>query len=122
MRIFLDNCLGHVTIQRMLPYWKNLGIEVSEKSKNCTHQLSYVRISEKSNLPITLRLDGIYYNSEINYIGKNFRLLGLNKIHPSHQKRIRSKSIRLDLQLQTQKQKWVWSSVHLPLLEIQYKI
>ena len=71
MRIFLDNCLGHVTIQRMLPYWKNLGIEVSEKSKNCTNQLSYVRISEKSNLPITLRLDGIYYNSEINYIGKN---------------------------------------------------
>ena len=82
MKILLDNCEGHITIARMLPYWNNSFYSTDEKSDNrisvttTLHdksdiQLSYVRFGIQTGLPKILRLDGIYYDSDTPYNDRN---------------------------------------------------
>ncbi|GAH23256.1 unnamed protein product, partial [marine sediment metagenome] len=46
MRVFLDNCIRHISIQRMLPHWFKMGVEWSMKPDGCDVQLSLIRISK----------------------------------------------------------------------------
>jgi glycosyltransferase involved in cell wall biosynthesis len=78
LKILLDNCTGHVTIARMLPYWKKMGHEVSESPIKCNVHLAYVRFGIQTSLPKILRLDGIYYDSDTNFNGRN---IGISDAH-----------------------------------------
>lgn len=72
MKILLDNYDGHVTLQRMLPYWIKMGHNVTtNKNDKCDIQLSNVRIGITSNLPKVLRIDSIYYDSATDYNTRN---------------------------------------------------
>lgn len=74
MKIYCDNYIGHVTLQRMLPYWKAWGHDVSDSPKGCNIHLANVRIGSKTNLPVILRLDSIYYDSATNYNARNIEI------------------------------------------------
>lgn len=70
--ILLDNCINHITISRMLPYWNMMGYKITTNENNKYDvMLSYVRFGIKSTKPKILRLDGIYYNTEDNYQMRN---------------------------------------------------
>lgn len=71
MKIFLDATAKRVALRRLLPYFKKLGHEVLRNPKGCDVQLSVIRISRKTKLPTVLRLDGVYYDSKMNYKRKN---------------------------------------------------
>jgi glycosyltransferase involved in cell wall biosynthesis len=78
MKIYLDNALGHITIARMLPYWMKMGHSITSSPSDIFDvQLSYVKISGRRK-PTTLRLDGIYYDSDTNYQSRN------SEINTSH--------------------------------------
>ena len=70
MKIFLDS-KKHIQIQRLEPIFNQSGSFISRDSKNCDVQLSLVYLRHKTKLPITTRLDGIYYDLAIPYRGKN---------------------------------------------------
>jgi len=74
MRVFLDNCIKHVSVQRMLPHWKSKGVSHSTTPKECDVQLSLVKVSNWSGLPLALRLDGIYYDLNDDYTSRNARI------------------------------------------------
>jgi glycosyltransferase involved in cell wall biosynthesis len=75
MRILLDNISGHIVIERMLPYWKEMGHSVTiNLSDKPDIQLCGVRIGIHSKLPKVLRLDGIYYDSATNYNARNMEI------------------------------------------------
>ena len=71
MRIFLDAPAKRVALRRLIPYFKKLGHEVVRDPKGCDVQFSIIRISRKTKLPTVLRLDGVYYDSKVNYVKKN---------------------------------------------------
>jgi glycosyltransferase involved in cell wall biosynthesis len=79
MKILLDNCSGHITIERMLPIWKKMAYRVTEDvGDKCEIMLSYVRIGTNFNIPKILRLDGIYYDSDTDF---NTRNSNISKSH-----------------------------------------
>ena len=80
MRIFLDGCGTHVSVQRMIPEWENMGVGVDEKPDGCDVQLSLVRRRKETGLPLVLRIDGIYYNTDIDYAVKN---VSISEAHAS---------------------------------------
>lgn len=72
MRVLLYNASGHITIERMLPYWKDMGHQVTSSiDDKCNVNLAYVNFGSRTNLPKVLRLDGIYYDSDTNYNDRN---------------------------------------------------
>lgn len=72
MKVLLDNALGHIAITRMLPYWKNMGVSITT-NPNEKHDamLSFVRFGMNTKQPRILRLDGLYYDSDTQYNGRN---------------------------------------------------
>ena len=76
MQIYLDNALGHITIDRMIPYWKLYGHNITTNiNDNFDVQISYVRTGlKKKNRPVILRLDSIYYDSATDYNGRNLEI------------------------------------------------
>ena len=58
-------------IQRMEPIWKELGHKFVKSYKEADVQLSLVKINQKGKLPTVLRLDGVYYDLDIDYKEKN---------------------------------------------------
>jgi len=71
MKIFLDAPAKRIALRRLLPYFEQLGHEIVRKPKGCDVQLSIIRISKKTKLPTVLRLNGVYYDSRIDYNKKN---------------------------------------------------
>lgn len=74
MKIFLDNCINHIAIQRMLPYWKSLGCKWSETTNKCVVQLSCIKVYRKTGLPLVFRVDGVYYDRATDYKKRNEKL------------------------------------------------
>lgn len=74
MKIFLDNCINHIAIQRMLPHWKVLGYKWSEDPNNCVVQLSCIKVYRKTDLPLVFRVDGVYYDRATDYRKRNEKL------------------------------------------------
>ena len=70
MRIFQDT-KRHAMIQRLEPIWTKLGHTLSKDPADCDVQLCFIHIRTKTNLPIVLRLDGVYYDKAINFKAKN---------------------------------------------------
>ena len=71
MKIFYDFKEKHIMIQRMEPVWKKLGHSFSTTPEGCDVQLSVVKVNRHTGLPIVLRLDGVYYDSETDYNKRN---------------------------------------------------
>lgn len=72
MKIFTENYNRHVTFMRMAPYWKKMGHKVvSDSLRECDVQLGNVRFEVESNLPKCLRLDGVYYDTDTDYMSRN---------------------------------------------------
>jgi len=73
MKIFIeDNAIGHVVTSRMMPVWQKGGHGVRRKAKGSEVQLSFVRIQDKkSKIPKVLRIDGVYYDLDSAYKGRN---------------------------------------------------
>ena len=75
MRIFLDGCGNHPVIKRLIPEWLALNVGCSKKPEGCDVQLSLIAIKNKhADLPVVLRLDGIYYDKATDYEGRNQRI------------------------------------------------
>jgi len=51
----------------MEPVWNSLGCTIHDKPKGCDVQLSFITRKTKTNLPLVLRLDGIYYDTDKPY-------------------------------------------------------
>lgn len=77
MNIYLDS-KKHIQVQRLEPIFNQMGSVIYREPKNCDVQLSLVYLRHKTKLPITVRLDGIYYDLSIPYRGKN---KPISKIH-----------------------------------------
>lgn len=81
MKIFIDCGHDHILIQRMLPYWKECGVEVSHNSTvGCDVHLSFTHFITSSDLPKVLRLDGVYYDKATDYKSRNSNLNSSIKI------------------------------------------
>ena len=55
----------------MFSYWQKLGHEVVDKPQRADVQLSVVRIYTKTDLPVLLRIDGIYYDKAEDYVKRS---------------------------------------------------
>ena len=55
----------------MEPVWKECGHKLVKAYKEADIQLSSVKIHSQGKLPIVLRLDGVYYDLDIDYKEKN---------------------------------------------------
>lgn len=71
MKLFIDGSLrGAIT--RLIPFWKEQGIDIVDNVKSADVQLSIARISTSSpNTPSVLRLDGVYYDKDIDFERRN---------------------------------------------------
>ena len=77
MNIFLDNCINHIAVQRMLPHWRgrdSFWYDDPGSSSKCDVQLSLINIKAETDLPVVLRLDGIYYDLATEYNSRNIRI------------------------------------------------
>lgn len=76
MRIFLDNCVNHIVIQRMLPYWKKWGHSIIAKLNGIKPdvQLSNVKVNVRGDWPLVFRVDGVYYDKATDYMARNEKL------------------------------------------------
>lgn len=70
MKIYIDGS-KRAAVSRMFSVWEQLGHSIVSNIKEAEVQLSVVRISKSSNIPIVLRLDGIYYDRADNYNKRN---------------------------------------------------
>lgn len=70
MKIFVDGS-KRAAVSRMFSVWKKMGHDVVDTPKEADVQLSVIKISVKSGLPVVLRLDGIYYDKAENYNARN---------------------------------------------------
>ena len=78
MRIFIDKQIKHRFAQRLIPAWKNLGHDASDKPGGCDIHLCFIRRYNETKLPLVQRLDGVYYNKAENY---NKRNAGHSRLH-----------------------------------------
>lgn len=67
-------------IVRMIPIWKKLGHSIVKNYKSANVQLSIIKIKTKNDLPKVLRLDGVYYDKDDNYIKRNAEIGTSHKI------------------------------------------
>lgn len=76
MNIFLDRCVSHIAVRRMLPHWVANGNSnwMLVDPIGCDVQLSLIRIVTETNLPCALRLDGIYYDTATDYKKRNEKI------------------------------------------------
>jgi len=70
MRIFVDGG-KRIAITRLFPTWRELGHEITDDPNNSNVQLSIVKIRKITNLPVILRLDGVYYDKADDYNKRN---------------------------------------------------
>lgn len=70
MKIYIDGS-KRAAVSRMFPVWKQLGHKVIYNAQEADVQLSVIQISNKPNIPVVLRLDGIYYDRADNYNKRN---------------------------------------------------
>jgi len=68
--IFIDGSRRNA-IRRMFSYWRSQGAVLVAHPTEANVQFSTARKSTKSNLPTLLRLDGIYYDKDLDYRIKN---------------------------------------------------
>lgn len=71
MKIYYAEKRRHLVINRMEPHWNSKGHFIFDNPSKCDMQLSFIKISEKSKLPVVLRIDGIYYDLDTDYKVKN---------------------------------------------------
>jgi len=71
MKIYLERKNRHIVMDRMIPHLNSRGHFISDSSKGCDVQLSFIRIEKDNGLPIIVRIDGIYYNLDENYKARN---------------------------------------------------
>jgi len=60
-------------IQRMEPIWREMGHKLISSYKGADVQLSLVKIHNRGKVPIVLRLDGVYYDLDVDYRGIDYR-------------------------------------------------
>jgi len=70
MKIFIDGGTRSA-VNRMFPIWKKMGHTINSKPRGADIQLSSIRIKSKNNIPIVLRLDGVYYDKATNFRIRN---------------------------------------------------
>lgn len=65
MKIFIDRPYPkkHIIIKRMEPYWNEWGHKVTWDFSEADIQLCFSHREYKTNLPMVLRMDGIYYHN-----------------------------------------------------------
>jgi len=81
MKIFLDRKKsGHIAIDRMIPHWKSNDHLVYNDPSGCDVQLCLVRVESMNKLPIALRIDGIYYDLDIDYENRNSSISTANSL------------------------------------------
>ncbi len=71
MNIFIDNGEGHIMTKRMIPILKKQNHKLYLNPQGCDVQLSFVRFGINTKLPKVVRIDGIYYNTMINWKAQN---------------------------------------------------
>ncbi len=69
MKIFIDGG-RRSAVRRICDVWEKTHSVVSDP-KGADVQLSMIRVRRKTNLPVLLRLDGIYYDKAENYNARN---------------------------------------------------
>ena len=80
MNILVDGGEGHVLTQRITPYLNKIGHSIVKYPSNYDIHLAFVRFSCNSNVPRIVRIDGIYYDTDINYNNRNS---GISMSHSS---------------------------------------
>lgn len=73
MKIFIDG-IKKTAVKRMFPVWKKNGHVVVSNPSGADVQLSSINIKNKSGLPTVLRLDGIYYDKDIDHESSNINI------------------------------------------------
>jgi glycosyltransferase involved in cell wall biosynthesis len=73
MNIYVDGSKRHA-VSRMFPVWESLEHAVVNKPGKADIQLSVVRIGNDTGLPIVLRVDGVYYDKDIDYKHTNLSI------------------------------------------------
>jgi len=71
MKIFMDNNIKHRVGRRLSKAWEAGGHKVFSHSIGGGVQLCFTRCYTKTNLPIVQRLDGIYYDLDLDYNRRN---------------------------------------------------
>jgi glycosyltransferase involved in cell wall biosynthesis len=71
-KIYMDTGLSHILTRRMIPYWLQQNWRVTDNPSEAKVQLSFVRFSNITPLPKILRLDSVYYNTDIDYKSMNY--------------------------------------------------
>lgn len=69
MKIYIEGT-KRAAVSRMFPVWEGLGHTVINDINNCDIRLSVVRMTDKK-IPTVLRIDGVYYDKELDYVKKN---------------------------------------------------
>ncbi len=73
MKIFIDGS-KRAAVSRMFPIWKKMGHEVVDNPRLADVQLSVIAIRTHQNKPVVLRLDGITYDTDVNYKAINTKM------------------------------------------------
>jgi glycosyltransferase involved in cell wall biosynthesis len=71
LKIYLDNAEGHVLTKRITPYLLDYGISFTNNFHKADIHLCFVRSSGNFGIPIIQRIDGIYYDKNIDYNARN---------------------------------------------------
>jgi glycosyltransferase involved in cell wall biosynthesis len=80
VKIFNEHTNKHIVVERMEPYFNSKGHFILDSPKGCDVQLSIIRIEKNNNLPIVLRIDGIYYDLDTDYKKRNLAISTSNSI------------------------------------------
>ena len=66
MKIFVEGS-KRAAVGRLFPVWEKLGHHVVKNPEKANVQLSVITIRRKREIPVVLRLDGIYYDKDRKY-------------------------------------------------------
>lgn len=79
MKIFHEGS-KRAAVSRMFPVWEQMGHKLVDSPQKADVQLSVARISKRSGIPTVLRIDGVYYDSGIDYNHANKSISDSHKI------------------------------------------
>lgn len=67
-------------VSRMYPAWRRLGHKLVDSPAKADVQLSVARIASKTGIPTVLRIDGVYYDADIDYNKANKSISESHKV------------------------------------------
>ena len=79
MKIYIEGS-QRKAVNRMFPTWNIMGHSIVNDIKNADVRLSVIKIESKYKIPTLLRLDGVYYDLDVNYKKMNIEISQSHKI------------------------------------------